>query len=127
MNSILYVALGGALGASARYSLSLFISKFYVSDYPLGTITANILGSFFMGILVGWLSSKVNDVSNFMLFLGVGLLGGFTTFSAFSLEAFTMYEKKDYGLLISYISSSVLFSLVALIIGLILARKVLGT
>ncbi|MEN9017239.1 MAG: fluoride efflux transporter CrcB [Hellea sp.] len=127
MNSILYVALGGALGASARYSLSLFISKFYVSDYPLGTITANILGSFFMGILVGWLSSKVNDVSNLMLFLGVGLLGGFTTFSAFSLEAFTMYEKKDYGLLISYISSSVLFSLVALIIGLILARKVLGT
>ena len=99
MNSILYVALGGALGASARYSLSLFISKFYVSDYPLGTITANILGSFFMGILVGWLSSKVNDVSNLMLFLGVGLLGGFTTFSAFSLEAFTMYEKKDYGLL----------------------------
>jgi CrcB protein len=80
-----------------------------------------------MGILVGWLSSKVNDVSNLMLFLGVGLLGGFTTFSAFSLEAFTMYEKKDYGLLISYISSSVLFSLVALIIGLILARKVLGT
>jgi len=127
MNSILYVALGGALGASARYSLSLFISKLYVSDYPLGTITANILGSFFMGILVGWLSSKVNDVSNLMLFLGVGLLGGFTTFSAFSLEAFTMYEKKDYGLLISYISSSVLFSLVALIIGLILARKVLGT
>jgi len=127
MNSILYVALGGALGASARYSLSLFISKFYVSDYPLGTITANILGSFFMGILVGWLSSKVNDVSNLMLFLGVGLLGGFTTFSAFSLEAFTMYEKKDYGLLISYISSSILFSLVALIIGLILARKVLGT
>ncbi|MDG2360857.1 MAG: fluoride efflux transporter CrcB [Hellea sp.] len=127
MSSILYVALGGALGASARYSLSLFISKFYVSDYPLGTITANIVGSFFMGFLVGWASSKVNDVSNLMLFLGVGLLGGFTTFSAFSLEAFTMYEKKDYGLFISYIGSSVLFSVGALIMGLILARKVLGS
>ena len=127
MSSILYVALGGALGASARYSLSLFISKFYVSDYPLGTITANIVGSFFMGFLVGLVSSKVNDVSNLMLFLGVGLLGGFTTFSAFSQEAFTMYEKKDYGLFISYIGSSVLFSVGALIMGLILARKVLGS
>ena len=127
MSSILYVALGGALGASARYSLSLFISKFYVSDYPLGTITANIVGSFFMGFLVGWVSSKVNDVSNLMLFLGVGLLGGFTTFSAFSLEALTMYEKKDYGLFISYIGSSVLFSVGALFMGLILARKVLGS
>jgi CrcB protein len=80
-----------------------------------------------MGFLVGWVSSKVNDVSNLMLFLGVGLLGGFTTFSAFSLEAFTMYEKKDYGLFISYIGSSVLFSVGALILGLILARKVLGS
>ncbi|MBT4996143.1 MAG: fluoride efflux transporter CrcB, partial [Hellea sp.] len=78
MNSILYVAIGGALGASARYSLSLLISKIYISDYPLGTITVNILGSFLMGFIVGWLSSKVNDASNLMLFLGVGLLGGFT-------------------------------------------------
>jgi fluoride ion exporter CrcB/FEX len=59
----------------------------------------NIVGSFFMGFLVGWVSSKVNDVSNLMLFLGVGLLGGFTTFSAFSLEAFTMYEKKGLWLI----------------------------
>jgi CrcB protein len=62
-----------------------------------------------------------------MLFLGVGLLGGFTTFSTFSLEAFSMYEKKDYGLFITYISSSVFLSIGALILGLILARKVLGT
>ncbi|MDA8887935.1 fluoride efflux transporter CrcB [Hellea sp.] len=127
MNGILYVAIGGALGASARYSLSLLISKIYISDYPLGTITVNILGSFLMGFIVGWLSSKVNDASNLMLFLGVGLLGGFTTFSTFSLEAFSMYEKKDYGLFITYISSSVFLSIGALILGLILARKVLGT
>jgi CrcB protein len=54
MNSILYVAIGGALGASARYSLSLLISKIYISDYPLGTITVNILGSFLMGFIVGF-------------------------------------------------------------------------
>jgi CrcB protein len=105
----------------------LLISKIYISDYPLGTITVNILGSFLMGFIVGWLSSKVNDASNLMLFLGVGLLGGFTTFSTFSLEAFSMYEKKDYGLFITYISSSVFLSIGALILGLILARKVLGT
>lgn len=97
-------------------------------DKPLGfmsaTFCANVIGSFLMGVLVGWMALRVSGGENIRLFLGVGLLGGFTTFSAFSLEAINMFERRDYGTLLAYISGSVLLSCAALLIGLILARKV---
>ena len=96
-------------------------------DYPYGTMAANLIGGFLMGLLAGWLALKVSGGENLRLFLGVGLLGGFTTFSAFSLDAVLMYEKKAYGALISYVGGSVILSIGALMIGLILARKIFGT
>jgi CrcB protein len=95
--------------------------------YPYGTMAANVIGGFLMGLLAGWLALKVSGGANLWLFLGVGLLGGFTTFSAFSLDAFLMYEKKAYGSLLGYVGGSVILSIGALMIGLILARKVFGT
>ena len=127
MNGILYVALGGALGASGRHLLSMGTLKAFGPDYPYGTMAANVLGGFLMGLLAGWLALKVSDGTNLRLFLGVGLLGGFTTFSAFSLDAVLMYEKKAYGALLSYVGGSVILSIGALMLGLILARKVFGT
>ena len=127
MNSLLYVALGGALGASGRHLLGMATLKTLGPDYPYGTMAANIIGGFLMGILAGWLVQKVSGGENLRLFLGVGLLGGFTTFSAFSLDAVLMYEKKAYGALISYVGGSVILSIGALMIGLILARKIFGT
>lgn len=127
MNGLLYVALGGALGASGRHLLGMATLKTLGPDYPYGTIAANVLGGFLMGLLAGWLALKVSGGTNLRLFLGVGLLGGFTTFSAFSLDAFLMYEKKAYGALLSYVGGSVILSIGALVMGLILARKVFGS
>jgi len=90
-------------------------------------MAANVIGGFLMGVLAGWLVLKVSGGQNLRLFLGVGLLGGFTTFSAFSLDAVLMYEKKAYGALLGYVGGSVILSIGALMIGLIMARKVFGT
>lgn len=124
MNGLLYVALGGALGASARYLLGIGALKAFGPGYPYGTMAANVIGGFLMGLLAGWLALKVSGGANLRLFLGVGLLGGFTTFSAFSLDAVLMYEKKAYGALLGYVGGSVILSIGALIMGLILARKI---
>jgi len=127
MNGLLYVALGGALGASGRHLLGMATLKTLGPDYPYGTMAANIIGGFLMGLLAGWLALKISGGENLRLFLGVGLLGGFTTFSAFSLDAVLMYEKRAYGALISYLGGSIILSIGALMIGLILARKIFGT
>ncbi len=127
MNGILYVALGGALGASLRHVLGLALGRAFGTAYPYGTIIANILGGLLMGLLVGWLAHKLSDGQNLRLFLGVGLLGGFTTFSAFSLDAVMMYERKAYAAMAGYIGGSVILSIGALMLGLILARKVFGS
>ena len=129
MNGLLYVAFGGAIGASSRHLLGGAATRAFGPDYPWGTLLANVLGGLLMGVLVGWLAFKgsqhVSELNeNIRLFLGVGILGGFTTFSAFSLEAILMIEKKSYGLAAGYITSSVVFSLLALFIGLAIARKV---
>lgn len=123
MTAILYVALGGAIGASARHALSHASLRVFGPGFPIGTMAANIIGSFLMGLLVGYLAHKVDGAGNSLrLFLGVGVLGGFTTFSAFSLESFMMLEKKAYGPFIAYVGGSVLISLVALAFGLWLSR-----
>ncbi|MGB0908671.1 MAG: fluoride efflux transporter CrcB [Maricaulaceae bacterium] len=124
MNGILYVALGGAIGASARHLLSGAAFRMAGPGFPVGTLAANVIGSFAMGVLVVWLTLKVDGGANLRLFLGVGLLGGFTTFSAFSLDAMLMFEKKAYGVFAAYVGSSVILSLLALAAGLLLARRV---
>ena len=124
MNGLIYVALGGALGASGRYLLGGAVFKLMGPGYPWGTFAANTLGGFLMGALIGWLAFRVSGGENLRLLLGVGVLGGFTTFSSFSLEAVRMIETKAYGLAAGYISASVVFSILALFAGLVLARKV---
>ncbi len=126
MNGLIYVALGGAIGASGRHLLGMAAKSIWGAGYPYGTFAANILGGFFMGLLVGWMALRVSGGENLRLFLGVGLLGGFTTFSAFSLDAVLMYERKAYAAMAGYIGGSVILSIGALMLGLILARKVFG-
>lgn len=124
MYSLALVALGGAIGASARHMLGHWALKAFGPGYPYGTFAANVLGGFLMGVLVAWLAFKVSGGEHMRLFLGVGLLGGFTTFSAFSLDAVRMLEAKNYGQFIGYVGGSVALSIGALMLGLILARKV---
>ena len=123
LQAYLWVALGGGLGAMGRHGLGQFTLKAFGTGFPVGTMSANILGGLLMGALAGWLSTK-SDPDGLRLFLGVGVLGGFTTFSAFSLDAFRMIEEQRYGAFAAYAGGSVIFSILALAIGLILARQV---
>lgn len=123
MMSFLYVAVGGAIGASARHGLGLASLRLFGPGYPVGTLLANLIGGLLMGLLIGWLALKTPEAQNdIRLFAGVGVLGGFTTFSAFSLESFRMFETKAYGQLIGYAGASVILSILAVGLGLFLMR-----
>ncbi len=106
-----------------RHVLGMAMLKTMGPNYPWGTLAANIIGGLLMGILVGWLAFKVSGGENLRLLLGVGVLGGFTTFSSFSIEAVRMIEAKAYGLAAGYISASVVLSILAVFAGLLMARK----
>ena len=123
MTSFLTVALGGAIGASARHGLSLAMLRLFGPGFPLGTLLANIIGGLLMGLLMGWLIREAPEGSNTIrLFAGVGILGGFTTFSAFSLEAMRMLESKTYGIFFGYVGASVVLSIAAVALGLFFMR-----
>ena len=124
MDRFLLVAAGGAVGAVARYGLGLQAVRWLGSTWPYGTLGANLLGGLLMGLLSGWLSQKGGgDPERFRLLLGVGILGGFTTFSAFSLETAAMIERRELGSALAYALASVILSVVAVFAGLALARR----
>lgn len=124
MSGFLTVALGGAIGASARHGLSLAMLRIFGPGFPVGTFLANIIGGLLMGMLMGWLLRESAEASDSIrLFAGVGILGGFTTFSAFSLEAFRMLDAKSYGLFFGYVGASVVLSIAAVALGLFIMRS----
>jgi CrcB protein len=123
MEKVLLVAAGGATGAVARYLLGTQAMRLG-SAWPYGTFAANILGGFLMGMLVGYLAFRGGaDQERLRLLLGVGVLGGFTTFSAYSLELTLMLERKAYGQAVAYGMTSVLLSIAALAFGAMVARR----
>ena len=118
MHPLLQVAAGGAIGASLRYLVVLQAGRALGAGFPYGTALVNISGSFLMGILAVVLLGR-GQVSPFLL---TGVLGGFTTFSAFSLDAVALIERGQVTSAIVYVVVSVLGSIAALFVGLILAR-----
>lgn len=118
--SSLAVALGGGLGAWLRFGVGRLVG---VSTFPWSTLLVNLTGSFAMGLLAGWLARGGNGES-WRLLLGVGLLGGFTTFSAFSLELVTLAQRGSLGLAAGYALVSVIGGVVGLLAGLALMRAV---
>jgi len=120
--TVLQVALGGAIGAAARYGLSVALFR-PGAAFPVGVMTANVLGSFVMGLLVVYLGQR--GLSHLNPFLLTGVLGGFTTFSAFSLEAYSLFERGDVTLAVIYVAASVVLSIGALIAGVVIMRGVL--
>ena len=115
------VALGGAIGACLRYLTSVGAMRVFGAGFPVGTLIVNIAGSFLMGVIVVVLAKKGG--MHLAPLLMTGILGGFTTFSAFSLDAITLYERGQAGLAFGYVAGSVILSLGALALGLYLARS----
>lgn len=120
---LVYVALGGALGASGRHLVGLATVRFFGAGFPLGTFLVNIIGSFLMGVLFAYLAKKGGESgTEWRLFLATGVLGGFTTFSAFSLDAVLLWERGQTSTALFYILGSVVLSILALLAGLMLVR-----
>lgn len=123
MNSLLLVMSGGAIGAGLRFGLwrALPVAP---GGWPWPTFGANVLGGLAMGVLAAWVLRGDNSAESLRLFVGVGVLGGFTTFSAFSLEMMQMVERGEMGLAAGYALASVLLALGALFAGMTAARAI---
>lgn len=125
MDKFLFVALGGAVGSVARYATGLGTTRAFGAGWPYGTFTVNVVGGLLMGALTAFLAFRGGaDQDRLRVLLAVGVLGGFTTFSAFSLDVALMIERRQWGAAAAYVVASVLLSVGALFAGLMIGRKV---
>jgi CrcB protein len=124
MISTLLVFLGAGVGGVLRHGVNLVSLKSFGPGFPVGTLAINIVGSGLMGIVAGWFAFKAasDAPQELRLFLATGILGGFTTFSAFSLDAILLWERGEIMLAVAYVAGSVVLSLAALVGGLALMR-----
>ncbi|QWT22380.1 fluoride efflux transporter CrcB [Bacillus sp. NP157] len=118
----LWVFIGGGLGSMARYGLSVLGMRTLGPDFPWATLLINIVGSACMGVLTGWLAVHGNAPQGVRLFVATGVLGGFTTFSTFSLESVVLYQRGQPGLALAYVLASVAVGIGALVIAMRIAR-----
>ncbi len=122
MVHLIYVALGGAIGASLRHLVNLASLRMLGPNLPWGTLAVNVLGSFVMGLFIEFLARRLGGSPELRLLVATGLLGGFTTFSAFSLDFAGLWERGAVSTAFLYAAGSVVFSITALFAGLALGR-----
>jgi CrcB protein len=117
------VLVGGAIGSVLRYQFGRLSMRLFGTGWPWGTLGVNIIGGFLMGLLAGWLALRSQTSGEYLrLFIGVGILGGFTTFSAFSLEVMLMIQRSEINSAVAYILTSVVAAVGALWLGLLIMR-----
>ena len=121
MVTAIWLAVGGAVGSLARYGLAGVVNA---RAHPLGTVTVNVVGSFAIGLLVGYWGFHVD--SPFRIAISIGLLGGFTTFSTFAIDAIYLWEKGETNIAVASVIVSVLVGLGAAVVGLVIGRAVAG-
>ena len=119
----LIVFLGGGLGASARHGVNLAVARLLGTAFPYGTLLINITGSLIMGAVAAYFAFKGDASQHWRLFFTTGILGGYTTFSAFSLDVALLYERGELGLAALYVLASVALSIAGLFAGLALVRN----
>lgn len=124
MTPVISVALGGAIGAVGRYGVNVAATRLIGIGFPWGTVAVNVIGSFLMGVMIVTLANKGG--MRFAPFLMTGVLGGFTTFSAFSLDAVTLFERGQIVPAAAYVFGTVLVGLIAIMAGMALTRMVLA-
>jgi CrcB protein len=125
MKMLLLAAAGGAIGAAGRYVVNSVSFRMLGMSFPWGTFIVNILGSLLMGVLIEAIALRFSVSNETRTFLATGILGGFTTFSSFSLDVAVLAERKDYGLLAAYLGGSVGLGILALFAGMGIARAIL--
>ena len=119
----LIVFLGGGIGAALRHGINLGAARFVGNGFPYATFFINVSGSFVMGFIAAWFAFKGDASQHWRLFLTTGILGGYTTFSTFSLDAALLYERGQLALAAAYVIGSVVLGLIGLFAGLALVRS----
>jgi fluoride exporter len=119
----LIVFIGAGIGGSLRHGVNVAAAKLFGFGFPIGTLVVNVLGSFAIGLFAGYFAFRPGIGQHLRLFLTTGLLGGFTTFSAFSLDTALLIERHQYALAVGYVAGSVLASLIALFVGLAMFER----
>jgi CrcB protein len=117
------VFAGAGIGGALRHGVNVGAAKLFGYGFPFGTLIVNVIGSFLIGLLAGYFAFRPGISQDVRLFLTTGILGGFTTFSAFSLDSALLIERHAYALATVYVAGSVAASLVALFLGLALFRR----
>jgi len=124
MNAFIIVFLGAGIGGALRHGTNLAALRLFGAGFPYGTLAVNILGSLVMGLLAGWFAQKADPGQAWRLFLTTGVLGGFTTFSTFSLDTALLWERGQAGLALAYMAVSITLALLGLFAGLMLMRHI---
>jgi CrcB protein len=122
----LIVALGSAIGGALRHAVNVGGAKLLGTAWPYGTLSVNVAGSFAIGVVVAYLAARGQADQRWLLFLTTGVLGGFTTFSAFSLDAALLYARGGLAQAALYVGASVGLSIGALVLALALVRRAVG-
>jgi CrcB protein len=123
MSAYFTIFLGAGLGGVFRHGINVLAMKSLGTGFPFGTLAVNVLGSFVMGAAIEWFALKDDPGQSWRLFLTTGVLGGFTTFSAFSLDAALLFERGPQTIAVGYVGLSVLGSITSLFLGLLLIRN----
>lgn len=122
LKSILLVGLGGGMGSILRYLISIWTVKYNFGVFPMATFTVNVLGCLLIGLFMGIFTQNFQFNQNLKLLLITGFCGGYTTFSAFAIENFTLIQNQNYGTALIYILASVVVGILAVVMGFLIMK-----
>ena len=122
IRTLLLIAIGGAIGSVLRYLTAIVVQKYYAAAFPLATFITNIVGCLLIGVFTGWMHKHQLCHANFKWFFITGFCGGYTTFSAFGLENYSLLQNHQSAIALLYIGASIFSGLAAVWLGLLLTK-----
>jgi fluoride exporter len=126
MMGYVVVFVGAGVGGAIRHAMNIWVARLMGTHFPWHTFAINITGSLVMGLVAGWFAEKGHATGHLRLFLATGVLGGYTTFSAYSLDAVLLWERQEHMLAALYVGGSVALAIIGLMLGLWIMRTALA-